>query len=121
MVNARDVAEAHLRAAFIPQAEGRCLTFSEVKSFLDMALILKKRFGAKYLLPQRALPKWPVWLTGPLADKAFIRKVVRKNMSYPWRADNSKSRQFLGMQHRATGQTVTDMVSQMIELGAVKP
>ena len=86
-----------------------------------MALILKARFGTEYPFPNRVLPKWLVWLTGPLADKAFTRKVVRKNMSYPWRADNTKSRQFLGMQYRAIEQTVTDMFSQMIELGAVKP
>ena len=121
VVDVRDVAEAHLRAAFIPQAEGRFLTFCEAKSFLDVALILKERFGTEYPFPQRALPKWLVWLTGPLADKAYTRKVVRKNMSYPWRADNSKSRQFLGMQYRAIEQTVTDMFTQMIELGAVKP
>ena len=119
VVDVRDVAEAHLRAAFIAGAEGRHLTFSEAKSFLEVAHILKERFGTDYPFPHRVLPKWLVWLAGPLADKAFTRKVIRKNMRYPWRADNSKSRHALGMQYRAVEQTVTDMFAQMIELKAV--
>lgn len=118
MVDVRDVAEAHLRAGFMPGAEGRHLIFRDVKSFIDVSAVLHAQFESHRPFPRRVLPKWLLWLVGPRADKAFTRRVVRRNMRHPWRADNSKSRHALGMQYRATEAAITDMFTQMIELGA---
>ncbi|MYB88786.1 MAG: NAD-dependent epimerase/dehydratase family protein [Proteobacteria bacterium] len=120
MVDVRDVAEAHLRAGFLPGAQGRHIIFSDVKRFIDVSALLHAMFKDHRPFPHRVLPKWLLWLVGPRADKAFTRPVVSKNMRHPWRADNSKSRQSLGMQYRAIEQAITDMFSQMIELGAVQ-
>lgn len=119
IVDVRDVAEAHLRAGFLPGAEGRHIIFSDVRRFIDISALLHAQFKSHRPFPHRVLPKSLLWLVGPRVDQAFTRPVVRKNMKHPWRADNSKSRQSLGMQYRAVEQAVTDMFSQMIELEAV--
>lgn len=119
MVDVRDVAEAHLRAGFMPGAEGRHLIFRDVKSFIDVSAVLHAQFESHRPFPRRVLPKWLLWLVGPRTDRAFTRHVVRRNMKHPWRADNSKSRRALGMRYRATEQAITDMFAQMIELEVV--
>jgi len=119
MVDVRDVAEAHMRAGFVPEAERRHIVFSEVRTLMDMSEALQAQFGDGWPFPKRVMPKWLVWLVGPLADKAFTRPMIAKNMGHAWRGDNSKSKRALGLEYGPVETAVTDMFQQMIDAGAV--
>lgn len=119
MVDVRDVAEAHLRAGFVPGAEGRNIVFAETRSFLDLAAMLRETYGDAYPLPRRELPKWLMWLVGPMVDKALTRRFVSRNAGHRWRADNGKGIRDLGLSYGPVKTAVTEMFAQMIDSGAV--
>ena len=52
---------------------------------------LEIKFGDKWLLPKKAVPKWLIWLIGPIIDKSISRQMISNNMGHPWLANNSKS------------------------------
>jgi len=74
-VDVRDVAEAHLRAAFIPEAEGRHILSAEDTSFYEMASHLRDAYGGQYKLPKGKLPTWLVWLVDTMINPFMSRKV----------------------------------------------
>ena len=111
-VDVRDLAQAHLAAAYLPDAEGRHIVSGSETDFLEMGLLLRPRFGEDYPLPKRALPKWLVWLVGP--SQGIDRKYVSRNVNVPWRADNSKSRTALGMSYRPLQDSLEEMFAKMI-------
>ena len=57
VVDVQDVAEAHLRAAFKPEAHGRYIICSESLSLLEMGQILRENFGNKVPLPAQSVAK----------------------------------------------------------------
>lgn len=120
MVDVRDVAEAHIRAGFIPQAEGRHIVSEATYSMLDVARILQAEFGDTLALPKKELPKWLVWLVGPLIDRSMTRKVIARGFNLPWKADNSKSKQALGLEYHPVPDAVIAMMHQMVDAGRVK-
>ncbi len=97
-VDVRDVAEAHFRAAFIPDAEGRYITFSESCSFLGLADMLRSQYGKDWPLPEVEAP----------------------GHSIEWRADNSKSQEKLGMIYGGVGVAINEMAAQMIKEGLLE-
>jgi len=117
VVDVRDVAEMHMRAAFHPAAHGRYVTSGHNTSLPEIARILRDRFGASYPFPKRTLPKWLVWLLGPMMDKRLKRKVIGRNIGLPWIGDNGKSRRELDMAYRPLAETVSDMFQQLIDSG----
>ena len=119
LVDVRDVAEAHLRAAFVPSANGRNITVSETGSLLDIAKILRTEFGDTYPFPKRELPKWLVWLVGPILDGSLTRQYISLNVGHPFRADNSKSIRELGMNYAPVSKAITDMFRTMVENGEI--
>lgn len=119
MVDVRDVADAHIRAAFVPGAEGRHITSEGTYRILDIGIALRDRFGDAYPFPTRALPKWLVWLVGPLADRSMTRRMIARTMGHPWKADNTKSRRALGLTYRPVAPAVQEMFAQMIDTGRV--
>lgn len=120
-VDVRDVAEAHMRAAFIPEAEGRHITSCRTVSFLEIGQILRERFGEDWPFPRRELPKWLLWLVGPLANRTVTRRMVVRNMGHPWKADNSKSKRALGLEYRPIEDALAEMFQQLIDTGQLRP
>lgn len=120
MVDVRDVAEAHMRAGFVEQAEGRYISSAETVSFLKLGEILRRHFGDDWPFPKRQLPKWLVWLVGPLISKTLSREMIAKNMGYAWKADNSRSRRELGLEYGPVSRAAIDMFQQLIDTGALK-
>lgn len=116
VVDVRDVAEAHLRAAFLPDAQGRHIVSATNTSLPGIASVLLPKYQS-YPLPRRILPKCVVWLLAPLADKNTTRKFVARNVGYAWRADNSKSVHALQMSYRPLSVTMQDMFQQMVDSG----
>ncbi len=121
IVDVREVAQAHLNAAFTPQAKGRYILHGHDSSFPDMANALMDKFGKDYPIPRRTLPKWLVWLVAPLVDKAMTRKFIARNVNYPWKGDNSKSKKDLGIRYRPLKASMEDFFQQMIDSRQVEP
>jgi nucleoside-diphosphate-sugar epimerase len=117
VVDVRDVAEAHIQAAVLPEVAGRHLLVSEVLSLVEMGKVLRKAFGKRYGFPTRALPRWLLMLAGPLLG--FSREYFRRNLGLPLRFDNSKSIESLEMDYVPTAQTLTDHFQQLIEAKVV--
>ena len=116
VVDVRDLAKAHLAAAFIPEAEGRHIISAQGTNTFEIATLLQDRFGSDHPLPKRPLPKWLFWLLAPTVgvERAF----VARNANIDWRGDNSKSQTALGLSYRPLKETVEDMFAQMAERGA---
>jgi nucleoside-diphosphate-sugar epimerase len=113
VVDVRDVAEAHFAAGFTPGAEGRHIISAENTDFLSLSLMLRKKYGNAYPIPQRILPKFIVWLMAPLVG--FKRKMMSLNVSYHWKVDNSKSIKQLGMKYRPIDVSIVEFFQQMID------
>ncbi len=118
VVDVRDVAEAHYRAGFTPEAKGRYIVSGHDADLADLAVPLRQEFGDRYPIPTRTLPKWLVWLIGPWVDEGTTRKFVVRNIGLPWRADNRKGVRELGLTYRPLEETVVDFFRQMADHGA---
>jgi dihydroflavonol-4-reductase len=115
VVDVRDVAEAHFRVGFTPEAAGRHIISAAASSFMDLADILRRRFGDAYPFPKRIVPKWLVWLMAPLVG--FQRRMISRNVGYPWKIDNRKGIEKLGMNYRPVEESITELFQQMIDNG----
>lgn len=120
VVDVRDVAEAHFRAGFTPEAKGRYITAAHETDFLEMGTVLLPKYGDKFPLPKKALPKWLLMIVGPFTNKLFTRKFIRNNVNIPWRADNSKIKKELGMKFKSLKETMEDSFQVLIDEGIIK-
>lgn len=120
MVDVRDVADAHLAAAFTPSASGRYIVSGHDSTFPELVAILRERYGDAYPLPKRTMPKWLVWLVGPLVDDSVTRKFVSRNVGLPFHADHGKSVRELGMTYRPLAESITEMFQQMVDAGVIE-
>jgi nucleoside-diphosphate-sugar epimerase len=118
-VDVRDLAEAHFRAAFTPEANGRYIIHAHDTDLLAMAQTLITKYGDRYPIPRKAMPKWLVWLVAPMVNKAMTRKIVSLNINVPWKGDNSKGIRELGMKYRSLKESMNDFFEQMIDSGIV--
>lgn len=116
VVDVRDLATAHLAAAYVAEAEGRHIVSGHSTDFLAMGLALQDKYGSDYPLPKKAMPKWLMWLVGP--TQGIERRFVSANVNHPWRADTSKSRTALGLTYRPMQESLEDMMEKMIADGA---
>ncbi|MEQ8404678.1 MAG: NAD-dependent epimerase/dehydratase family protein [Oceanicaulis sp.] len=117
-VDVRDVADAHVRAAFIPEAEGRHITSAVNTSLLGLAERLRDQVG-EGPFPTRELPKFMVWLVGPMMNKMLTRKMISRNMGHAFCADNTKSKRALGMEYRDIAPGLGEMHAQLKAAGKV--
>lgn len=120
LVDVRDVAEAHYRAGYTPEAHGRYITSAHNTNFLEMGTTLLPKYGDRFPLPKKALPKWLLMLIGPMTNKLFTRKFIRNNVNVPWNADNSKIKKELGMAFKPMRETMEDAFQVLIDEGIVK-
>ena len=119
MVDVRDVAEAHYRAGFHPEAEGRYITSAHNSNFLELAQSLIPKYGKDYPLPKRPMPKWLLMLVGPMINNNLSRDYIRNNVNIPFQADNSKIQKELNMEFRPMRETMEDAFADLIERGRV--
>ncbi|MCB1554748.1 MAG: NAD-dependent epimerase/dehydratase family protein [Xanthomonadales bacterium] len=117
VVDVRDLADAHLAAAYLPDAEGRHIISAHDTDILELGRALLREFGDRYPLPRRALPKWLLWLVGPLVKGGLPRRIIARNVDVPWHADHGKSVRALGMHYRPLQESMVDMFSRMIDDG----
>ncbi|MEM9573882.1 MAG: NAD-dependent epimerase/dehydratase family protein [Pseudomonadota bacterium] len=119
-VDVRDVAEAHMLAGFVPDAEGRHITVAETKSFLDLGQALRAKYGDAYPFPNATVPTWLLWLVGPIINKQMTREMISKNMGIAWKADNTKSKEALGLEYHSVDTALQEMFQQLIDTGQIK-
>lgn len=113
VVDVRDLAGAHYNAGFLPHANGRHIISAEETSFLDLSVMLQKKYNNQYPFPKKTLPKFIVWLIAPMAG--FKRKMISRNVGYHWRVDHSKSIKELGIKYRPVEESINDFFGQMID------
>lgn len=118
VVDVRDVAEAHVRAGYTPEAHGRYIVNADSLTLLEIGKILRRRFGPFYPFPRMTAPKVVVKAIAPLAG--LTREFVERNIGYPLVFDNSRSRDELGLSYRPAAQTITDHFQQMLDDGVVR-
>ncbi len=121
LVDVRDLAVAHFKAGFTPEAHGRYITSGHNTDFLEMGKVLLEKYGDNYPLPKKALPKWLLMLVGPMTNKLFTRRFIRNNVNVPWKADNSKVKAELGMEFRPLKETMEDSFQVLVDAGILNP
>lgn len=114
IVDVRDLAEAHLRAAFVQSAHGRYIISAHNTSFLEIGKALSPEYDS-YPIPKSAAPKFLIWLIGPLVDKNLTRKYVCDNINYKWKADNSKAIGEFHLKYRPLKDTVCEFFQLLID------
>ena len=119
VVDVRDLAEAHFKAGFTPEAKGRYITSGTNTNFFEMSQMLLPKFGEKYPLPKKALPKWLLMLVGPLANKAFTRQFIKDNINIEWKADNSKIKKDLGISFRPLKDSMENGFQGLVDAGVI--
>jgi nucleoside-diphosphate-sugar epimerase len=115
IVDVRDVASAHIKAGYAPEASGRHILVNAEATLLDIANILRKHFGDGYPFPRRQAPKFLFWLTAPMYG--YSRKYVSRNVGIRIRFENSYSKADLGMSFIPLEQTVREHFKQIIDDG----
>ena len=118
VVDVRDVARVHVKAAFTPEAHGRYIAVAETSSLLKISKILTDAFGRRLSFPQIELPKIMIKLGAPMAG--LTGKYVDRNVGWPLAFDNARTVGELDVEFRPVAQSVTEHFQQMIDDGLVK-
>lgn len=116
VVDVRDAARAHLAGGFLPNAEGRHIVSGHSTHTLELGTTLREHFGSALPLPRGAIPKWLFKAVSPLFGVS--RRYVEGNVDHEFAADNSKSRQKLGVTYRPVEDSLVEMVEQILERDA---
>lgn len=115
LVDVREVATAHVNAGYTPEANGRYVISAHNTNFPQVASVLAKEFGDKFPVPKRTVPKWFAWIAGPIIDRSLTRKVISRNVGFPFLADSSKSVQELKINYRPMDESLCEMFQQLID------
>lgn len=117
IVDVRDVAAAHIKAGFKPEASGRHIVVSDELTLLDIATILRKHFGDNYPFPRRQAPKFLFWLIAPMYGRT--RKYVSRNVGIQIKFDTSYSKIDLNMTYLPIEQTIKEHFQQILDDGLI--
>jgi len=114
IVDVRDVAEAHVKAAIDSSICGRNILVNTAMDMLEMSNVLKMNItGKDYPFPKSRLPKFLIWLVGP--SQGFSRTFVKKNVGIPIKFNNEKSIRDIGISYRPVEDTLTEHFQQLID------
>ena len=119
IVDVREVAHAHIVAAYKSSVKGRHILCGHCSGFSEMAASLRK-FYPEYPIPTTAVPKMLLWLIAPYLGLGITRRFVWNNIDVPLKLDNSKSKNELGIEYRPLDITLKEMFQQMLDAGAIK-
>ncbi len=112
-VDVRDVAKAHVEAALREDAEGRHILCAKTGTFLEAGKIIKDALGDRVHVPPRAIPKAAAYVAGPL--NGFSIKYISRNVGFPMKLDNSRSKERLGIEYRPLSETLVEHAKQILE------
>lgn len=106
IVDVREVATAHIRAAEFPDSHGRyILADSKTHSFVELARILRS-ISQSSRIPKNKLPNSLVRMSGPFLG--FSQKWLKQNLGIPFDIDNRPSLDDLNIVYRPLGETLAD-------------
>jgi nucleoside-diphosphate-sugar epimerase len=115
IVDARDVADAHVKALTLKDAAGeRFICTGEPMKFIDIAATLRNALperGRK--LPKFVVPK-AILRVVALIDPAI--KLILPEIGVKMAHDNSKSKRILGLTYRDSSEAVASMGRSLVEL-----
>ena len=117
LVDVRDVAESHLRAALTPEATGRHILVSETLSLIEVAWILRNHFGDGYPFPRQTVSNVVALMLAP--RRRIPQAVARRNIGYPLRFDNRYARETLGITFRPAAESIVDHFRQLLDDGLI--
>ncbi len=113
VVDVRDTAEVHVKAALTQAAAGKYLSVAATHTFLELAKFIDpEKFDIKDQLPRKEVPKFLVWMIAPFID--MQRKYVTNNVGYDLSFDSSRSESELGVNYRSTETTIEDHIQQLV-------
>lgn len=119
LVDVRDVAAAHVKAALLPQASNRYIVVAESLPMLEIAKQIQlDGLGIKDRLPRKEVPKSLMWLIAPMVG--LQRRYVAHNVNFPLYFNNRRSKDELGISYRETGETLNDHVRQLVSDGLLQ-
>lgn len=110
LVDVRDVAKSHLLASE-HRSEGRHILVNHSMSMLEIAEILKDKFGKKYNLPSIEIPKIFLYLFG--WSQGLTWKYINRNIGHEIEFNNSRSIENLKLEYRPIKETLIEMVEQL--------
>lgn len=116
-VDVRNVAEGHLAAAFNPEVTGRHILMNETVKMLEMANILRAKYGDSYPFPSQIIPK--EILLELFSEDQITRDYMDKNVGYELMIDNRKSLKKLGINYIDKHQTLYDQFEQFKSDGLI--
>jgi nucleoside-diphosphate-sugar epimerase len=125
-VDVRDVATAHIAAAYNPNASGRYLCCKKNSGLDQIPVALLTKYSPKeYPIPtsKAFIPKWLLYLVAPYVDSNISRSFVWTHMNYTTNYDASKIQQDLGItfQDRSFETSLCEMYQQLIDNNVVAP
>ena len=120
MVDARDVAAAHVGAMTSPDAGGqRYLCALDSRSLRDVAAILAREYGPKgYRIPTGNLPNAVVRLVALFDQTA---KLAMNDLANPQTIDNAKVLALLGRPLRSLEEMTLATAASLEQYGLVRP
>ncbi len=119
IVDVRDVAEGHIRAGLQPDAHGRHILVSESLSLIEIAEILRSRFGDGFPFPLRTVSNTAALMLA--SRRAIPQAVARRNLGYPLRFDSRHAEEALGITFRPASESIIDHFRQLMDDGLVNP
>jgi nucleoside-diphosphate-sugar epimerase len=119
VVDVRDVANAHVHAAFTKTCSGRHILASQMATLMDIAKILEESYPKQYSLPKFNSPKWLFWCVAPVFG--FQRSFVSKNVGFSFNLDTSYAKKDLAMAFLPLKQSVLDHFKQILDDGLLYP
>lgn len=120
IVDVRDVARAHIVAAYNESAKGRFILCGHCTGFMGMAKILRQKYPL-YPIPTSTVPKMLLWLFAPFVKSGMSRKAIWNNVDVDIKFDNSKSQKELGIKYTPLETTLQEMFQQIIDSGLTVP
>jgi dihydroflavonol-4-reductase len=118
VVDARDLAELHVRAMLAPEAAGeRLLATGDFLWLTDFADILRHRLGARASkVPKRNMPDW-LARTLALFNKDLASLVP--DLGVEWTVNSSKAKRLLDWQTRPAAESVADAATSLLQKALV--
>ena len=111
IADVRDIARAHILAAFTPLSGYRFIAAPHSVTFSEMAAIIRKKYP-DLPIPKRTIPTWFFLLAGPLMG--FPARFILRNIGYKIEFNNALIREKLGIEFRPLEETLLDHIKQLL-------
>lgn len=114
-VDVRDVAKAHILAGFTPSAKGRHIVSAVTMKFVEVANMIREKYGNRFPTPKNSLPKFLTYLIGPFFGLSWA--YISHNVGIDFELDHSYSKKDLGLNYRPISETFTEHIEQILSSG----